>query len=236
MTTELIRGRIETLENENTVFTKYSAQARPGESTSGVIFQHYGFKSVPPLGADIIHLQDGNNAYAVAEVWSAGGFKNLAESDVLIYTQSGMGISLANGDSTAKAAITLHDLNFENQIILDADASSITLSTKNNEIEILEQQNTITLDSGVGVNNAVLLVDGNNGAINLSGNLKVVTTPALLGTLAPVATKALVDALVTFITACSVATDPHVAEIKAAAITFLVNVPTTFVTQATEAA
>ena len=45
----------------------YTADGRPDETLGGKLYQHYGFKSSPPAGVELVHMEQGNNGFSVAE-------------------------------------------------------------------------------------------------------------------------------------------------------------------------
>lgn len=45
----------------------YTADGRPDEKLAGKLYQHYGFRSSPPDGVELVHLEQGNNGFSVAE-------------------------------------------------------------------------------------------------------------------------------------------------------------------------
>lgn len=69
----------------------YKAFGRPDESLKGKIFQHYGFRSAPPEGVEMFHIESGNNGYSVAE--NDGNLSDksgtLEDGDMVIYTKTG---------------------------------------------------------------------------------------------------------------------------------------------------
>lgn len=209
----MIRAKLNTITNATGTFMQHNSTGRPGEGISGVIMQHYGFRSIPPAGTDLVNLQDDNNNYSVAENYKNANYGGMESGDVLLYTA---------GQSVR---VKLDSANGEIEI---------TATTKTNG----RQLSIVMIDQGITVATPYCSVtlDETNRQVNIQhGNFTVDDQSAIPGTLAPVATKALVDALEIFMTACVAATDPHVAEIKTAATTFMGNVLTTYTTQTLKA-
>lgn len=62
---DIIRGLIQTLTGSvNRIFTAFG---RPDETIKGKLYQHFGFRSSPPVGCELLTIQYGNNNVCVAE-------------------------------------------------------------------------------------------------------------------------------------------------------------------------
>jgi hypothetical protein len=209
---EMIRTVLIKMLNLDSTFMTHTSKGRPGEAIGGKSFQHYGFRSIPPSGTDLVTLQDGNNNYSVAENYDdPTRYPGMTEGDVLLYT--------ANVNNT-------------NSVILMRQAGDFDISNKtdNTVQNIVLSFDGINIDSNGGtieISNDLNRIDIDNG------NLTIDKTPTIPGTLAPVATQAFVQAVQVFMTATASATTA--AQIAAAATIFNGVVTTLFTTQSVRA-
>jgi phage gp45-like len=105
---EIIRSLLQTIATG--IYRVFTGSGRGDEVLKGLLYQHYGFKSVPPVGCDLLTMLYGNNCISVAEndgdaliVATDTPFK---AGDVYMYTGNNNFIRL-NDDATATVSLTV---------------------------------------------------------------------------------------------------------------------------------
>jgi len=138
-------------------YTQYTGSGRSGEETAGVVAQHYGFASYPPVGTEFMTLQFGNNNYSVAE--SDGEMRpELEEGDTALY-------SVGEGDSFVGMLIqkngnAINIMTDEGTIGITADSDGdITIDAGNGTITIDCGTGDMTINGKVSINSGALTVD-----------------------------------------------------------------------------
>jgi len=116
----------------NAAYRTFTAYGRGNEIVSGKIFQHYGFRSQPKQGADLVTVQYGNNSVSVAE--NDGNLYPVAlkEGQVAVY---------ADGADGSEVVIALHS----NDNVEGGDKGLIDIHTANGSIQIIAGNNQITI-------------------------------------------------------------------------------------------
>lgn len=91
-----IRSMIKTLSGIANRY--YTADGRPDEKVKGKMYQHYGFRSHPPEGVELIHIEQGNAGISVAEndgnILTPSNNIPMDVGSVAMYTDSGNYINL----------------------------------------------------------------------------------------------------------------------------------------------
>lgn len=218
---ELIRTSFQKFVSNTTAFLTHISKGRPGEGVGGKFFQHYGFRSIPPEGTDLVTLQDGNNNYSIAENYSSVKFGGLLSGDVLLYSTTGgknpnafLNLSTDEGTDQGNVGIEAFDANDRTKFsLIAASPDSVFLETPSLLLELDELFKKIHLGANSGSGQDSLVISGSDST----------------GTLDYVATAAFVTAVQAFMTTISSATTA--AQIAAAAVTFNGVLSTVFTTQ-----
>jgi hypothetical protein len=145
---EIIRASLKKLVSNSTTFLSHQSVGRVGEGLTGKLFQHYGFRSIPPKDTDLVTLQDGNNNYSIAENLHNSAFGELFERDVLVYTASdatGPTVYLHPGDDGSLLTIYIGD---KQAITLDTQENKLTIETEGCFITLDNSAGTVTIDDG----------------------------------------------------------------------------------------
>lgn len=106
----------------------YTADGRPDEKLSGKMYQHYGFRSSPPPGIELVHLEQGNLGFSVAENDGSIFSADQETGDVAVYSQH-------NGKSNAIVlgadAVGIFGDTDDTETAVYVDADNVDLSAKN---------------------------------------------------------------------------------------------------------
>lgn len=136
-------------------------EGRPDEECVGYNDQHYGFRSIPPIGTEVIGLQYDNNNVVIAEnsiygVSNLEGGPLMKDKDTLLYTDSGTSIFL--NDASKKITLS-SDSSLSGAIILNG----------------IDQKATIVGRIGTGAHfSGVICNSDSNGQVSINdGNLTV---------------------------------------------------------------
>jgi len=138
-------------------YTQYTGDGRAEESVEGIVAQHYGFASYPPIGTEMMTLQFGANNFSIAE--SDGTIRpELEEGDAAIY-------SVGSGDEFVgmliqKQGNAINIMTKDGTIGITADNDGdIMIDSGNGTIEIDCGTGNMTINGNVSINNGALTVD-----------------------------------------------------------------------------
>ena len=123
---KFIRSIVRTLTGKTD--RSYTGDGRPDEKIAGKMYQHYGFRSQPPAGIELVHLEQNNIGISVAENDGSIFSADQETGDVAVYSQHS-GKSNAITLSSDGIGIFGDTDNTETSIIVDGD--NIDLSAKN---------------------------------------------------------------------------------------------------------
>lgn len=166
----LIRGILDDISGlvSSVAYRVFTAFGRPDEILRGRLYQHYGFRSVPPKGVEVLTLQQGNSNVSVAEMdGQTIGNKALESGDTYLYSSDNNFVWLTNKDSLFSVFL--------------AAKKNIVISTSDGDISINNLKDTGDINIEVQ----------SNGHINIAGVTEVGNGP----TFQVVATKAFKDAV-----------------------------------------
>jgi len=129
MVIRFIRAIIQSITGTTNRF--FLAEGRPDETVKGKMYQHYGFRSMPPQGCELFTIQSDNNSVSVAENDGDVGktvYGTLAEGDVAIYTINGGILKILNGGNfniVTKKSGSYYSFNFNGDAIESASPIAI---------------------------------------------------------------------------------------------------------------
>jgi phage gp45-like len=128
-------------------YRTFFGTGRADEHISGKMYQHYGFASMPPEGAELITMQYGNNNISIAENdGSVVSTVDLQKNDVMVYAKNGDEFSFLN--MFMKLGSVLMSMETTGDFAVQAD-KDITLDTPDGNIEMSATSGTMALKSTI---------------------------------------------------------------------------------------
>jgi phage gp45-like len=129
----IIRGLLIAIEQSAKKFyQKYSIDGRADEVSTGTLFQHYGFKSQPTKGCELVHLELQNNGVSVAESDNNLLNKTLNPGDVYVYSDDKNFIKLVPDSNTSTTKISIQSSGD----ILVKNANGQILLSQNGQVNV----------------------------------------------------------------------------------------------------